>query len=174
MPLPISSVSQQFLGGFIPGANDMSLSDIQRALMGIEGGPAERTAAKYDDRVLAHLDAIFKNTDADLTKVAEVTTGTPRAMFRVPTDVPDYELLQLKTAGLLVGHGRSVSFTQKGREALRMKWLNSSNKHKEDRRSSEYVHPWRQASQQDGSNERTASTGELKKFKDQPLKKFSE
>lgn len=173
MPLPISSVSQQFSGGFLQGSDDLSLSDIQRAMLNLDGAPAERVAAKYDDRILAHLDTIFKNTDENLTKVAEITTGTPKAMFKVPGDVSDYDLLQLKTAGLLTGHGRSVAFTQKGREALRMKWLNSSNKHKEDRKSGEYVHPWRRAAGTQEGNERTAST-QLKRFEDKPLKKFSE
>lgn len=173
MPLPISSVSQQFSGDFLKGSDDMSFSDIQRAMLNMDGAQSERTAAKYEERVLAHLDAIFKNADEDLTKVAEITTGSPRAMFRVPADVSDYDLLQLKTAGLLTGHGRSVAFTQRGREALRMKWLNSTNKHKDDRKANEFVHPWRRAAATGESNERTAST-ELKKFDDQPLKKFAE
>ncbi|MBS1722384.1 MAG: hypothetical protein JSS66_05195 [Armatimonadetes bacterium] len=168
MPAPIGLVSQQSLWDTAQGHDDFSLSDIQRELLEMGGQPT-REAAKVDPQLMGSLERIMRNEADDLTALADAV-GQPKHMYRVPTNVSDYELLSLKTAGMVMGYGRAVHITDKGKEALRMQWLNSSNKHK-DLKTSDYEHPWSKTAGTD-QNVRTASKKKQFACDERPLRKF--
>lgn len=171
MPTPIGLVSQQSSWDYLTQGNDnFSLSDIQKTLLEMSGVTI-REAAKTDPRIVVALEMILKNESQDLTALAEAI-GKPRHVYNVPGEISDYELLGLKTAGLVQGHGRSVSITDRGKEAIRMYWLNSNNKYKESQVSSMFVHPWNKHASDETSNVRTASV-QRRKFADSNHRKFN-
>ena len=164
MPTPIGLVSQQSFWDYIrQGDDNFSLSDIQKNLLEMSGVPV-REASKSDPRIVVALEMILKNESQDLTALAEAI-GKPRHVYNVPSEISDYELIGLKTAGLVQGHGRSVSITDKGKEAIRVYWLNSSNKYKDSKSADMFVHPWKKQASSDSSNVRTASVNR-RKFSD--------
>lgn len=170
MPTPIGLVSQQSSWDyFTQGNDDLSFSDIQKNILEMSGIEM-RAASKTDARVVVALEMILKNEAEDLTAVAEAI-GTPRHVYTVPTVISDYELISLKTAGMVQGHGRAVSITEKGREAIRMYWLDSSNRYKESK-TSDYVHPWSKQASDDNNNTRTASKNTPRRFATSKHKKF--
>lgn len=102
------------------------LSDIQQQLLGGVVTAAKKT---YSAHILNNLEKIYKSKDeilslanAHLTKTAE-----DNEIFNVPSNIDDYELLGLKTEGLIVGSGRAVKLTEAGKIALRDFWLKSDN-----------------------------------------------
>ena len=169
MPTPIGLVSQQSAWNYLTqGDDNFSLSDIQKNLLEMSGIPV-REASKTDPRIVVALEMILKNESQDLTALAEAV-GQPRHVYNVPSEISDYELIGLKTAGLVQGHGRAVSITDKGKEAIRMYWLSSSNKYK-DSKSAEFVHPWNKQASDSADNIRTASVNR-RKFSDSNYRKF--
>jgi hypothetical protein len=169
MPTPIGLVSQQSSWDYLTqGHDNFSLSDIQKNLLEMSGVPI-REASKTDPRIVVALEMILKNESQDLTALAEAV-GKPRHVYSVPSEISDYELISLKTAGLVQGHGRAVSITDKGKEAIRIYWLNSSNKYK-DSKSAEFVHPWSKQASNTDENIRTASV-RRRKFADSNYRKF--
>ena len=169
MPTPIGLVSQQSAWNYLAqGDDNFSLSDIQKNLLEMSGIPV-REASKTDPRIVVALEMILKNESQDLTALAEAV-GKPRHVYNVPSEISDYELIGLKTAGLVQGHGRAVSITDKGKEAIRMYWLNSSNKYK-DSKSAAFIHPWNKKASDNADNTRTASVNR-RKFSESNYRKF--
>jgi hypothetical protein len=113
------------------------LSDMQQQLL---GGP--RTAAKktYSSQTLNSLERIYKSKDELLSTAQSHLNRTAEdiEIFSVPTNINDYELLGLKTEGLIVGSGRAVKLTEAGRTALRDFWLKSANQEKVNRESPKF------------------------------------
>ncbi len=118
MPNPIVPIhKQEDYEDMFGGAVEVSgLSDIQQTLLG------PRVAAKrtYSSQTLSLLERIYKSKDellsaanSHLERTAETTD-----IYNVPGGVSDYDLLGLKTEGLIVGSGRAVKITEAGRVAL--------------------------------------------------------
>ncbi len=108
------------------------LSDIQQQLLGGVVTAAKKT---YSSQVLNNLEKIYKSKDEILSLAQSHLNRTAEdsEIFSVPTTINDYELLGLKTEGLIVGSGRAVKLTENGRIALRDFWLKSNNQEKENR-----------------------------------------
>lgn len=169
MPTPIGLVSQQSSWDYMTqGDDNFSLSDIQKNLLEMSGVHV-REASKADPRIVVALEMILKNESQDLTALADAV-GKPRHVYNVPSEISDYELIGLKTAGLVQGHGRAVGITDKGKEAIRMYWLNSSNKYKESQ-TAPYTHPWNKQASDNADNVRTASANR-RKFAESNRRKF--
>jgi len=135
MPNPIVPIHKQedyddMFGG---GTQVEGLSDIQQQLLG------PRTAAKkaYSSQTLSLLEKIYKSKDETLTNANAYLERTAETndIYSVPGHVSDYDLLGLKTEGLIVGNGRAVKMTEAGRIALRDHWLKSQNDKKINRES---------------------------------------
>ena len=135
MPNPIVPIhKKEDYEDMFGGAVELSgLSDIQQTLLG------PRVAAKrtYSSQTLSLLERIYKSKDellsaanSHLERTAETTD-----IYNVPGGVSDYDLLGLKTEGLIVGSGRAVKITEAGRVALRDHWLKSQNDQKINRES---------------------------------------
>jgi len=109
------------------------LSEIQQTLLG------PRTAAKktYSAQTLGLLERIYKSKDELLSAANSHLERTAETadIYNVPGQVSDYDLLGLKTEGLIVGSGRAVKITEAGRVALRDYWLKSENDKKTNRES---------------------------------------
>jgi len=56
----------------------------------------------------------------------------------IPDDVSDYDVIRLKTAGLVVGRGRKVSFTEEGDKIVRKKILDAASTFDLDRTREKY------------------------------------
>lgn len=170
MPTPIGLVSQQSSWDYLTqGSDNFSLSDIQKSLLEMSG-VSVREASKIDPRIVVALEAILKNESQDLTALADAI-GRPRHVYNVPNAISDYELIGLKTAGMVQGHGRSVSITDKGKEAIRMYWLNSSNKYKDSKVADKFVHPWNKQASDSSDNIRTASN-QRRRFSENKSRRF--
>jgi hypothetical protein len=135
MPNPIIPIhKQENYDEMFGGEPEVSgLSDIQQQLLG------PRTAAKktYSSTALAMLEKIYKSKDELLTAANAHLERTAETVdiYSVPGNISDYDLLGLKTEGLIVGSGRSVKITEAGRVALRDHWLKSQNDQKINRES---------------------------------------
>ena len=113
------------------------LSDIQKQLL---GDVVTASKKSYSSHTLNSLEKIYKCKDellstaqSHLNRLAE-----DNEIFNVPSHINDYELLGLKTDGLIVGSGRAVKFTEAGRIALRDFWLKSANQEKVNRESPKF------------------------------------
>lgn len=135
MPNPIVPIHKQedyddMFGGNVEVSG---LSDIQQQLLG------PRTAAKktYPVQTIAMLEKIYKSKDELLSSASAHLSRTAENndIYNVPGHVSDYDLLGLKTEGLIVGSGRAVKLTEAGRTALRDHWLGSRNDKKMNRES---------------------------------------
>jgi superfamily II helicase len=69
------------------------------------------------------LKIIEQNQDEIVTAANVVNNIRDAKTFVVPKNIDDNSLLALKTAGLISGHGRSVTLTDRGRVALRDAYL---------------------------------------------------
>ena len=123
MPLPIQS-----LNNWNDDNNDkvsmetLGLSDIQLMLLG--GGNNVREAKiTVSQRHIDLLKIIEQNQDEIVTAANIVNNIRDAKTFVVPKNIDDNSLLALKTAGLVSGHGRSVTLTERGRVALRDAYL---------------------------------------------------
>ena len=123
MPLPIQS-----LNNWNDDNNDkvsmetLGLSDIQLMLL---GGSSNVREAKVtvSQRHIDLLKLIEQNQDEIVTAANVVNNIRDAKTFFVPKNIDDNSLLALKTAGLISGHGRSVTLTERGRVALRDAYL---------------------------------------------------
>jgi len=135
MPNPIVPIHKQddFDDMFGGNVEVSGLSDIQQQLLG------PRVAAKktYSSQTLGLLEKIYKSKDELLSSASAHLERTAEAgdIYSVPGYVSDYEILGLKTEGLIVGSGRAVKITEAGRVALRDHWLKSQNDKKTNRES---------------------------------------
>ena len=124
------------------GLGGGGFSSLQEQLLGGYTSPAftSREAAKLPDEDLALLEQIEKSQD-DLVTVAQslASNGMRNGQyFRVPEAISDNTLLRLKTQGLISGNGRLINFTDRGRVALRTRYLNSPNEFRESRTSTRF------------------------------------
>jgi len=121
-----------------------SLSTMQQQLMGT---PSTKTAAKYSENMINHLESISKEEEELITVANSLaSSGRPsQTYYRVPKSVSDTELIGLKTQGLVIGSGRVVTFTDRARVALREKWLVAENTLKKNRTKELFDHPMKTA-----------------------------
>jgi hypothetical protein len=135
MPNPIVPIHKQNdYDQMFGGEPEVSgLSDIQQQLLG------PRTAAKktYSSQTLSLLERIYKSKDEVLSSANSYLERTAEVsdIYSVPGNISDYDLLGLKTEGVIVGSGRAVKITEAGRTALRDHWLKSQNDKKINRES---------------------------------------
>lgn len=116
----------------------MGLSALQAQFLGTRETTAK---TKLSERTIAMLEMIDKSTDEVVT-AAQTLAGALRngdTLCRVPTSITDSELLSLKTSGLVQGHGRAVSLTDRARVSLRDHYLdNSVNEFRKNRSKSKF------------------------------------
>jgi hypothetical protein len=126
-----------------------SLSAMQQQLMG--GAASEKTAARYSDNMVNHLEAISQEEEELLTVAnSMISVGrTGQTYYRVPKTISDSELIGLKTQGLVVGSGRVVAFTDRAKVALRERWLIAENTLKKNRVKDGFDHPMKTAETSD-------------------------
>lgn len=138
MPNPIVPIHKQedFDGMFNGNVSVDGLSETQQLLLG------PRTAAKkaYSSQTIGMLEKIYKAKDEMLSTASSHLNRTAEnsEIFSVPGNINDYDLLGLKTEGLIVGSGRAVKITEAGRIALRDHWLKSQNDQKINRESPKF------------------------------------
>jgi hypothetical protein len=133
MPSPIKPVHKLDLHEElfdIPYSNE-GLSSIQMKLLGVSSD-RQATASKLSEKYVNLLAKIDKNVDEVITAagyLSNVKNGESvehmDKVCSVPHDISDNDLFALKTAGLVKGHGRSVTLTDSGRIALRDHYLNT-------------------------------------------------
>ncbi len=113
--------------------NREDLSDLQQYLLGEN---PQRQAAKcvVNPTVIAMLEKIEKSPDEVITVAQSFHSKDKNShAYRVPTAITDSDVLNLKVQGLVTGSGRVVSFTDKGKIALRDHWLRSDNNYRANR-----------------------------------------
>lgn len=118
MPIPIKPVHSLDLHAElfdIPVMNQQGLSNLQMMLLGAEEKPT-RQAGKLSNRDID----ILQQIESDINSVK-----TASSEYRAPNHITDSDLLYLKTAGLLTGHGRSVNLTEAAKVALRDFYLST-------------------------------------------------
>jgi hypothetical protein len=129
MPYPIKPVHKLDLHEeiFDSPSIEADLASISALQMQFFGNSGVREAkVKLSDRMIEMLRAIEQSQDEIVTAAQSLTTlnKTGDAIYRVPMSITDHDLLGLKTAELVRGHGRAVTLTEKGRIALRDHYLN--------------------------------------------------
>ena len=120
MPIPIKPVHTLDLHAElfdIPVQNQAGLSEIQMQLLGMNNKP-KKEAGKVSNRDME----ILKTIESSITDVKTASNYS-----EVPHHITDSDLLYLKTAGMLTGHGRSVNLTEKAKLALRDYYLSTDN-----------------------------------------------
>jgi len=130
MPLPIKPVHSLDLHAELfdgPSMEGLGLSDIQIQLLGVSQQPKKAEAAKLSNRYIDMLRAIDASTDEVVTAASQLTLNKDGKVCSVPNVISDNDLLALKTAGLLIGYGRSVELTEKAKLALRDHYLSIDN-----------------------------------------------
>jgi len=73
------------------------------------------------------LEIIDKHQDNIVTTAADIVSGNNEKYYNVPESINDNLLLKLKSEGYCMGHGRTVRFSEKARNAIKKKYLNSEN-----------------------------------------------
>lgn len=121
MPLHIQENMPMLFGDNDFGQPEFPISDIQFAILSPTA--ADRKPKKIGNSIIKALTDIDSNTNLVVTAVSE---GNER-YCSVPGNIDDNTLLSLKADGLVVGNGRSVKITERGRVALRDHYLNSKN-----------------------------------------------
>ena len=146
MPEPIKTVHELSLHAeiFDPKFDSgLPMSDIASIYLGVPKTAAKKT---FSEHTINLLEAIYQNEDEVLSATNIVTSQSNEKVFRAPKSISDYDLLHLKTEGLVSGQGRAVKFTDTARVALRDHWLKSKNTLLTNRVKTEFVHPSRNAS----------------------------
>lgn len=120
MPIPIKPVHNLDLHAElfdIPNPTQaLGLSDIQIQLLGMGSKPNKEAASRLSSR------------DYDILKEIEAGNSeivTASSEYKAPIYITDSDILSLKTAGLLQGHGRNVSLTERAKLALRDHYLST-------------------------------------------------
>jgi len=140
MPIPIRKVSETEHA--IPGASlnpGGAFSPLQRMFLGLDGDrPASaqqvvriRPISRVDVRDSELLHKIWLANDGK-------RTADQNDNMTVPEEVTDYDVIRLKTAGLVVGRGRKVSFTAEGDKIVRKKILEAPSTFDLDRTREKY------------------------------------
>lgn len=132
MPNPIIPMHQQENDFDIDAAVE-GLSAIQQQLL----GPKTASKKTFSSQTISMLERIYKSKDELLSTASSHLNRTADAsdIYSVPGNISDYDLLGLKTEGLIVGSGRAVKITEAGRVALRDYWLKTQNDMKTNRES---------------------------------------
>jgi hypothetical protein len=137
MPLPIKPIREQEEHNELFGRKDdeaLGLSPLQQMFLGSE---STKTAAKqkYGEHTLTLLEQIYGSVDTLSNAASEFANPHREAsvLYKVPSEISDNDLLNLKAQGLVLGSGRSVKLTDNARIALRDKWLVEPNNFKENR-----------------------------------------
>jgi len=117
MPSPIRPVrdtEQDFPSSLMGGIG--ALSPLQQMWLEEEAQITVKKISRVDVRDAENLHKIWLSNDA--LEVEASDAGEEILLF-VPSDVDDYDLMRLKTNGLVVVSGRRVSPTEKGDKVLR-------------------------------------------------------
>lgn len=118
MPIPIKPVHNLDLHAElfdIPNpTQSLGLSDIQIQMLGMNNTPNKKEAGKLSNRDID----ILREIEAGNSEVVTASTD-----YKAPFHITDSDILALKTAGLLVGNGRSVNLTERAKVALRDHYL---------------------------------------------------
>ena len=153
MPQPIIPIHQMnnldslFVRNSEPSDDLLStLSTTQQQLLGLTP-ESKKVEAKVADRLLNNLELVSNSEEEVITAAYTVATNNGgQKYYKVPSQVSDGELIDLKTEGLVVGSGRLVTITERGKTALRDKWLVAENNFKKNRAKDGFEHPMRRAS----------------------------
>lgn len=140
MPIPIRKVSDTEHA--IPGTAmnpGGAFSPLQRMFLDLDGQrPASsqkivriQPISKVDVRDSELLHKIWLANDGERTAEHDDS-------MTVPEEVTDYDVIRLKTAGLVVGKGREVSFTAEGDKIVRKKILEAASTFDLDRTREKY------------------------------------
>lgn len=120
MPIPIKPVHNLDLHAElfdIPNpTQSLGLSDLQVQLLGMGSKPNKEAASRLSNRDID----ILREIEAGNSEVVTASTD-----YKAPFHITDSDILALKTAGLLVGNGRSVNLTERAKVALRDHYLST-------------------------------------------------
>ena len=120
MPIPIKPVHNLDLHAElfdIPNqAQALGLSDIQIQLLGMGNKPNKEAASRLSSRDID----ILKEIEAGNSEIVTASSD-----YKAPVYITDSDILSLKTAGLLQGHGRNVYLTERAKVALRDHYLST-------------------------------------------------
>jgi hypothetical protein len=153
MPQPIIPIHQMnnldslFVRNNEPSEDLLStLGATQQQLLGFT--PETKVVeAKVADRLLNNLELVSNSEEEVITAAYTVAThNNGQKYYQVPRQISDGELIALKTEGLVVGSGRLVTITERGKAALRDKWLVAENNLKKNKMKNGFDHPMRHAS----------------------------
>lgn len=128
MPIPIKPVHSLDLHAEIfdgPSMESLGLSAIQIQMLGLTDSPKREASIKVSEKYIDILKNIDQNIDEVVTAANSIMNRVDSKICNVPTSISDNDLLALKTAGLLSGHGRSVELTEKAKLALRDHYLST-------------------------------------------------
>ena len=151
------------------GLSSSSFSALQESVFGNFAPTEQRTAGKIrvEARLVKVLESIYKGGSDDVltaasaqisggygnygiaraaapSQLSEATRSDEgSALYRVPSFVGEYDLVSLKSEGLVRGSGRSVQITRSGEQVLSDHWLSSKNDLRENRPSPRF--DWAQA-----------------------------
>lgn len=154
MPMPIIPVSKLTEHEHLFEANIPELSlggDAEHGISSLQAqflGGAATGRREVSAQAVALLEQIEKSQDTILTVAESLMTHgriagslgseDESAVFRVPSSINDRDLMNLKAQGLVTGSGRAVSLTDRGRTALRDRYLVSQNHFKANRAKTKY------------------------------------
>lgn len=124
MPTPIRPVREleQNIPAVLSNGGFSALSPLQQMMLG-DAAKAEaqlqiRKIVKIDVRDAENLHKIWLANDGGLVKMSS-SSDEDAPLLMVPPEIEDYELMRLKTNGLVVGNGRQITPTKKGNKILR-------------------------------------------------------
>jgi hypothetical protein len=118
MPIPIKPVHNLDLHAElfdIPNpSQSLGLSDLQIQMLGMANKPNKKEAGKLSNKDIE----ILREIESGNSQVVTASTD-----YKAPFHITDSDILALKTAGLLVGNGRTVNLTERAKVALRDHYL---------------------------------------------------
>ncbi len=139
MPIPIRRVKDTEHA--IPGASlspGGAFSPLQRMFLGLDGDRPSSAQQVLRIQPISKVDV----RDSELLHKIWLANGERMAQVEdklvIPDDVSDYDVIRLKTAGLVVGRGRKVSFTEEGDKIVRKKILDAASTFDLDRTREKY------------------------------------
>jgi hypothetical protein len=139
MPMPIKTVQElESHKELFDCENSFSgISELQSIFLNEK--PIVKAASTADDYDMSMLEKINENEDSLINAASEFATERKaKSLYSVPREIGDNDLLRLKTRGYVIGSGRSVSITDKGKEVLKSKWLRESNTFKQNRETEKF------------------------------------
>jgi len=127
------------------------LSPLQQMMLGdaakSEAQMQVRRIVRVDVRDAENLHRIWLSNDGLEAKASLNEEGEGPTLV-VPRDIDDYDLMRLKTNGLVVGNGRNVSPTKKGNKILKDTILKASSDFQMKRTREKYL-PLSEAEEKD-------------------------